>query len=852
MRYERLISCIAFIGLFSGVAVTTYLSYSETSYFNIHPFLLPIFFALSLLLLLVILKMSVPLSVRVKLSMIGAYTFLGNMIHVALLFPGLTGDLAYHLGVERTWDIFGTHYMLLWPLDTYVSQIQGVLNRLYIFQRGTAQYGLVVTLSKMLGVDVFWINALLIGVLWSTFIPIIAFKASKTADASDRTGLLAGLLTANVPVLVLYSWKSAGNVFGFFFFFLGIYFMLKFISGNSGRKGIFLILLTSAAAMLSHPMTGILSLVLIPLAFGLRRYYPRKTRSSTTTLALLCVCFLIVAFSLPIASILLQVVYPTHSELSLQRIFSLDVYHLVFTEFADYGTVAVLTYGGALILSIIGMVAFRGDENEEAPRLFLIVVFAALFLQHRIFYYFIEDPLFGTHRLYALLPIVTMPFAAMVIDRLAQNQGFPKASAGHPDPSPGSKFRVSFTTRETLAILFLGIALSGLLVQGHISSLEADAVDREPFGIVSPYSTEVVALIHEEFLRNRARYIVVSDMVTEYAGLMFRGRSNIDELYLETQLNRQFYTQTLEKRSSEPLIEASSVNNASFVYLTVARYSIRMYLGPLVSYEDVTASLGLTLENVAQVGEGEREVTVFRLMVARKPYSGIGPAVDVLADSVQSQLNTTYSYVTLDNVEYALSLSGATTYNITDWPNYWSYESISPAPNSILVNADAWINFTGSVDSNYTVRWKASDLYPNVVWKDDSFMQGWIFTGRTTLSSYSFTSDGDVANLSLSGKVNDWANYQKALPSLTGSTRFMIRLKGGSNSKFLVQIWEDIGMGWEGRAFSTPTWLKPSADYTTYVYPMTGNATLTLMWLSVMTTDGAPATIYFDYIMIIG
>jgi len=208
--------------------------------------------------------------------------------------------------------------------------------------------------------------------------------------------------------------------------------------------------------------------------------------------------------------------------------------------------------------------------------------------------------------------------------------------------------------------------------------------------------------------------------------------------------------------------------------------------------------------------------------------------------------------MTLDSVEYALSLSGATAYSIREWPNYWSYESISPSPSSVLVNADEWVNFTGSVDINYTVRWKASDLYQNVVWKDDSFMQGWTFTGRTTLSSHSFITDGDVGNLSLSGKINDWANYQKTLPSLTGCTRLMIRLKGGSNTRFLVQLWEDIGMGWEGRAFTTPTWLKPTTDYTTYVYPMTGNATLTLAWLSVMTTDGAPATIYFDYMMIVG
>lgn len=834
-----------------SVAASAFLSLSGTSYFYMHPLLLPVFSALSLLLFLIILRKTSPVSTGVKLVLTIVYSLLANLIHVLLLLPGLTGDLAYHLAIERTWDIFGTHYMLLWPLDTYVSQIQGIFNRLYIFQRGTAQYGLVVALTKMLNADLFWINALLIGLLWSIFVPIIAFKVSKTMNTSDRTSLLTGIMTANLPILILYSWKSAGNVFGFFFFFAATYFALRSFSKNSWRKYILLALLASTLAMLSHPMTGFVAFSLIPFAFGIRNYYSKRTLSSKTAWLILSVCFAAVVFSLPVTSVLLQVVYPTYSRFSLQKIFSIDVYHLIFAEYADYDTVTALMYGAITGLSIIGMVAFRTDEKEKAARFFLIFTFLGLVLQHRVFYYFIENPLFGLSRLYALQPFVIIPFAAMVIDHLLQSQKPSISEVGGSNPSPEQKFRIKFTTKEALATILVCIGLSGLFVQGHVASFQADAIDREPFGIVSPFSTEAVTLIHEEFLRNHERYVVVSDLITENAGLMFRGRSNVDELYLESVQNRQLYTRSLEQRSAESLLEAASVNNASIVYLTVAKYSVRMYLGPLVSFEEIVDALSQTLEKIIHLGDDERQIVVFRLRVARKPYSGIGPSVNVLADSQQFQLNTTYSYMLLDNVEYSLTLGGSTNYNITDWPIQWSYESISPVPSSKIINADARISFTGSPDLNYTVRWTANEFFPNVLWKDDSFLQGWIFTGRYTLSNRSLTTDGDIAKDSLAGKPNDWANYQKEIPSLGNCSRLLMRVKGELNAKFMVQIWEDFKTGWEGRAFVSG-WTKTSTDFTTYSYQLPSDRVLAFVWLSVMTTDGSPTTIYCDYIMITG
>ncbi len=851
MQYDRTLIYILFIGLFLGVSLTVFLSWSETTYFSMHPLLLPIFFVLSVLLFLIVVNDNFQSSTGVKLAFVTTYSFLANVIHIALLYLGLTGDLSYHLAIERTWDKFGTHYMLLWPLDTYVSQIQGIFERLYIFQRGAAQYGLVVSLAKILCVDLFWINALLIGSLWSFFVPIIAFKVSKTLKASDRASLLAGILTANSPILIIYSWKSAGNVFGFFFFFIATYFLVKSFSNNAMGKYIFLALLASAVSMLCHPMTGIMSLSLILLAFGIKNYYTSRRFSFSRALPIL-LGFFIVVLSLPTMSVLLRLVYPTYSQFSFQKILSLDVYHLIFAGYVDYTFISALTYLSTTVLAIVGMVMFKAGEKEKGPRFFLILAFVALVLQQRVFYYFIEKPLFGIHRLYALEPFVIVPFAAMAIDHFlgTQKSSSPKVGSYRSSSKKKSRFRVIFPSKEVLPTLLICISLSGLFIQGHLSSFKGDALDREPFGIVSSFSMEAVTLIHEEYLRNHERYVVVSDPITEYAGLALLGRSNVEELYLESAMNRKLFVEALKQTSRQTLLEAAVVNDASLVYLTIARYSVKMYAGSLADFDETVNLYSKILEKVAVLGDGERQTAVFRFRVARELHTGMGPIVTLLKDSQQIQLNTTYSYMFSDDIKYTLNMTGATNYNITDWPMYWSYESISPLPSGTSIDANTWINFTGSPTVNYTVKWVANGLFPNVIWKDDSFLHGWAFVGRYTLTSHSFTSDGDILKDSLSGETNDYANYQNDLPSLKNCTSLLVRAKGETNSRFVIQIWEDISKGWEGRAFAT-AWIAPSTDYTTYIFPLPSNAILTLFWLMAMTTDGSPTTIYWDYVMIV-
>jgi len=106
--------------------------------------------------------------------------------------------------------------------------------------------------------------------------------------------------------------------------------------------------------------------------------------------------------------------------------------------------------------------------------------------------------------------------------------------------------------------------------------------------------------------------------------------------------------------------------------------------------------------------------------------SGTGPSVTVLEDNVSRSYKNEYFYWNIDNVTAVLKLSGYNNYNIKGFPAYYSYETIIPSPSEISVDANRWINFTGSANTTYTVYWSNTNWqYQNIIWKDDSFVEGW-------------------------------------------------------------------------------------------------------------------------------
>jgi len=845
----RMATYVAFISLSLIMIYIVSSSWSPEALF-LHPLLMPLYFAATTLLLLIIFSDRVRFSTGDKLAFTITHSFLTRIVCLIFFFPGTSGDNAYHLAHERTFDIFGQYYAALEfqiPGLSYLPHIQSVTSRLFLYQRASIQYGLVTALSKTLYIDVSWIHLFLIGTLWSFFVPLIGFKISETLGASNRAGLLTGFLAANAPMVIGWSTGGVPNSLGFFFFFVTIYFLLKSLSSKNVLKYVFLTLLALVVSLLTHGLTAIATFIVVLLAASVKKYQSWKENHQKRASFFLVFSFFVCVILLPAASVLMYLVYPTYSSFSLQKILGLNINYVVLANYASYSTIENLMYGTITFLGIIGMVLHSRKGKRKSLGLFMILALVLIIAEYRIHLYFATRELFGTGRFLSFEPFITVPFAAIAIEYLINTAKPVMPTSLNPAHAHSSKrgilSKLNFPSKQTLIAILMCLGLSALIVEGALTLFQGLGFGREPYGILSVYSQEAATLIHEEYRRTGEKYAVVSDFVSETAGMSVVGRSNPDEYYHYGPLNGAFFSELLLELSIEPLVAASGYNDAQQVYVILSRYSVIRRLGPTADVDRLINSLSRLLRPpLAVVGEGWRQVYVFSFRP--KSAQGTGPKVTVYKDLQETHLNTTYSYWTLEDVEYTLNLTGATTYKVTGWPKHWSYEAISPGPTNASIDANVWINLTGKPDGTYMIKWIANDIYSDVVWKDDSFLEGWNL--NTARGNYSFSSNGDVAVQTIGGQPAGFVYHAKALPLLQGSLSFQMRVKGASNSYFYVLLWT-IKEGSSQIVFNSLRKLAPS-DFKTYTFALPTDVVFSQIWLSSYTGDGSPSVIQWDYV----
>lgn len=847
----HIITILIVTAVFLFTVYWAFSSWTEDIYFNLNPQVLPFYFVASTLVFFIVLYDDQIFGLGNKIGIVIAHSFLTRIISIILFYPGSSGDPWYHLAVSRTWYNTGMHYFSFLPaiFREQVTEVQTVIGRIYVYQRAATQHSLVVVLSRMLSVDVFWVHLCLVGTIWSLFIPLIAFKTAKALGVSNRTGLLAAVLMANAPILLGWSFIEVPNTLGFVFFAATIYFSVKLLTSNAKRKYGFLAFGSSIVSLLTHSMTGFVAIAMLSLALALMTYNSNKNRAKKTAIVTLLMGFAVSTMLLPTTAIALQLIYPIKSTLSLSKFLSLSVYKIILANFSDYTFIQGITYGTLSLLAIIGIASKIENDKGKRVKTFLALAFASLIAQYRIFLYFVSPSPFGEHRLLVFVPFAIAPLAAVAINRLLKWFTSPATT-----PLPRSKNtskrtnKNGFTLRQGLAILLIGIGLSAFSAQAALSAWEGIAA-RGAISIVSVYSMEAAKLIHEEYLRTGERYVVVSDQVTEMAGIGLVGRYNPNEYFMLSiggHKNKILYTEATRDISIEPMFTAATYNNATVTYLVTAEWSVKRILGQRIDYEAIVEQLSRLYETFAVLGVGEGQIHIFRFIVPYKPYEGTGPTLTVFMDTQKNHLNTSYTYKTPTKVTYTLNLTGVSTYNITDWPLIWSYESIDPYPINASIDANTWINFTASPDTSYTIKWTANEIYPNVIWKDDSFKEGWYYySGRAT---YSFTTDGDIIRISAQGISQDYVIHDKQLPFLNGSLTLFLRIRVEEGTICYISLWDDT-IEKEQVFFSYA--IKTEDEYRTIQYSLPEDKTFTRIRLIVRTPDGSPSPIHLDYIMFI-
>jgi len=154
---------------------------------------------------------------------------------------------------------------------------------------------------------------------------------------------------------------------------------------------------------------------------------------------------------------------------------------------------------------------------------------------------------------------------------------------------------------------------------------------------------------------------------------------------------------------------------------------------------------------------GEGKLTLFRYMSSTAPITGNGPNVKVSSDGGWfTDVQTEYKYFSKSSVKYLAKLSGHSSYNVTDYPAYWTFLDLTVDgtskrfDDSSDINTFIYVSGLGP-ENAVEVVWQANDHYPNAGWKEDSFRSGWDTYPGYAASNLSSTVTKNGNLLSISG-----------------------------------------------------------------------------------------------------
>jgi hypothetical protein len=164
---------------------------------------------------------------------------------------------------------------------------------------------------------------------------------------------------------------------------------------------------------------------------------------------------------------------------------------------------------------------------------------------------------------------------------------------------------------------------------------------------------------------------------------------------------------------------------------------------------------------------GDGLLYVYNYTSSISPISGIGPNVKVtFDDGTSSESQTMFNYFVKSEVTYDIVLDQHSSYNITNFPMYWTFDRLTvnykEARFDESSNVNTFIYVSGlAPDDTLDVFWKANEYYAQAKWKEDSFKLGWeahpLYTGTI---SPDIASDGNTLRLSWNFSAMPAGEYQ--------------------------------------------------------------------------------------------
>ena len=538
----------------------------------LNPLFMPVYFSATFLLLSVIFS---PGNVDKKLLFIMVHCILSHSLFAVISPAGDIGAQILALGKSRlVYENIGING---WPVS--LPPTSNILSRIYYwFRPFNFQTALSVTFARMLGVDILWSHMWFVPVFWGTFVPIAAFLIGRALGFSKRASLLAGLLTSVCPNTVRFGAISVPNSVGLVFFFLSLYFALRYLS--NGRRALFLLLVFSFFSFLSHFLTGLMSLSLLFLVITLRQYAAEKTKPLKSMKALWLVTLIFCSALLPSFLIYQKLLFPFYTYFSLDKLSGLSVVDMTslilfgeYTNFNVYG--ALLNMAGAL-LGLFAMIYclksrtnVNSDRSSHLGSLFLFSGFLIALVDYRVLKVFMVGLPFGAERIWLFRDFLAIPFLGLLFSKVIAclNQKTSKALRR-------TRFS-SFTALNVkvkpniITYILIFIALSGWIAASfsygypHFAPLQ-----------ITAYELDAAKHIEKT---TPGRYVVIADLWMIRAGHVIVGTINPHSFYFSSYGPEgiSLYLKMRSDPTNDTMLSVMKYNNATTAYFIIEKPRLR-------------------------------------------------------------------------------------------------------------------------------------------------------------------------------------------------------------------------------------------------------------------------------------
>jgi len=682
---------------------------------TIPSYFLPVFFLCSLILMYII--FFTRKNTGLKLSLIFVYSFLARSLFWIVWYPGRYGDPWAHLGGSRFIDRTGMPYAYSWTLQNFL---------IHDLIKHKALYAPLILVTRMFNVDIYWVHTLFVPFLWSFLVPLFSYKFAEMLAKgwSEKFPLLTALVAGFFPSLVLWGTVSVPNSLGFILFFFVVFLMLYWVRTGT-RQALVLSLLVIVTAFFTHMLPAIFALMFFSLVVVFQKF-----SRAIDKVVFYLLLFILYPFAL----------YLFAAQFSLSGLFALESFGSLQSDI-----VTVMAFFG-----LLGLVFLLRSRYVERRNLLLVFAFYGMIVfEYYLTKYGMSNLPYGAHRVLVMADFLFLPFVALgvieIVNVLARVFSYVKTSATF---LKRVKFR--FLPRSAgfaLICLVLSVQASLILNQAYphqeINDIQPAVYMMEAIYHINSTAPDPYVVLCDTQLANIAIGLLGSDY--GYAGGR-RGMFGVPDYSYPTIV---MYSKMGRSPSLSIMQEAIDfVGWAKVAYFVLEMTNERS----MTVLEETRAILPVD----AVFGDGK--LYVFKYETRPEPIvKGVGPSVKVtFEDGNWSEVETSFGYLFQSDVDYRVSLSGHSSYNITDYPMYWTFSDLTV--DGVLGQFDEssdineFIYVSGlEPTSELNVTWKANDLYPNVGWKEDSFKS--IGIDWRKHPSYgniqpSITSDGNVLEMS--------------------------------------------------------------------------------------------------------